>query len=329
MIKNKFFIILSALFLFLALCSPGSSSAFAADIKRVVLFDVTPLGDVSKPEIRVTEAYIKESVYQKKNIEIIETGKVKELMKSLNISVVSDSNAFLVGEAFSGDFLLMTTLSKNNNEFKLTIRLLDVKSRKSLFVESEFFDSFADSKNAVNSITAVIFAGEKQLDRSFYISAQARVLFPLFRFANIVNSPGPGVSLSFGVDNLFFNHFNASVECGFFRFSGRLNDSDSISHFPVFFNFGYWFHLSSWLAVSPVAGGGFSWVVVSHGSGKGFIMEENSQDSEVQLSAKFGGTMVFSFFDSLDFVVSVNYHVIFEQSRLGFLNTGFGVLRRL
>ncbi|MCP4134068.1 MAG: hypothetical protein GY754_24060 [bacterium] len=295
--------------------------------QRIILFDPNMI-NVSKKETKIIEELFKAKIYKQQNLERIETGRVKELKKTLNIKKVSDNDAFEIGSFLDSDLLLILTFKKENSEYSLTARLLDVKTRKALFVESEQFNSLVDSEQAINKISDTIFKGDIYLDHYYYICTTIAYLQPVGNYADIVH-PGFGISLTIGINNCFINNLSLAVESGYYRFTYLVNSHDTIFHIPLFLCAGYMFRFFDTFSITPVLGFGADFIVISHGSGKGLNIPENSQKSSLEKGFKTGFQSGWALSESTTIILDAFFTSILEQTSLDFVNICLGVKIKL
>ncbi len=266
-------------------------------------------------------------IYSSKNFKLIENDRIRDLAKKFGAVKVNEAGFLKAGKAYGGDLFLRMFLSKDPDEYKLTVSLFSIREEKTLFSQTRGFNSNDEAKAIIDSMSEEMF-GEKKIDSNFYLAVKICYLHPAQDLADAAY-PGPGVSLDFGVENLFFNHFTMAFEAGYFRFSYIENSDDTISFIPLFVLIGYKFYVYDTFFISPVFGSGFNWIFASHGSGKGFSIKENTNTNSLEPAIKAGLEFMYGLSESTSVIFCANYTVVFEKKSFNYLNLNLGIQVKL
>jgi hypothetical protein len=101
--------------------------------------------------------------------------------------------------------------------------------------------------------------------RNFTISAYPGMILPLGKFGKIVN-PGFGISVSFALNNWFYEKLTLATEIGFYSFMGKdalAGENKKTKTFimvPVLMTTGYNFKLNEKITLTPVIGAGITYL---------------------------------------------------------------------
>ncbi|MCP4131874.1 MAG: hypothetical protein GY754_12915 [bacterium] len=324
--KNKNLNIFYSVILFLFI--PLLSLQAAENIKKVYVHDATP-ARVKKQlagERILIKGLLEESINLNKKLEQVIVDDYKSIARKMGIQEqeLNEDGALEVAEnEFSDLFLAMALDKRPDGEYKLTLRLKNVKTRETLYTKTIDFDLLENAEPEIKEISQYMFE-DRKLDSSLYLDIRLCYLHPINDFADIAN-PGLGLSLRFGVDNLFISYFTLALETAYYRFTYQENTDDTINHVPLFLVIGYRLQIFDILSITPVIGGGAELLITSHGTGKGFYQEENTQTISVQETIKTGVEFSLKISKSTSILLGASYTVLFEEKKLDFVDINLGM----
>ncbi len=301
--------------------------------KKVYIYDATP--KKLKIELEIERSIIKDIVrgyiHNNKDLELNIVNDLKEILKELNLDKnnINEENALEIAELSLSDFFLSTSLSKEKGQYKLTLKLRDLKAKRNVYVQTVDFKSMKDDGDrAVLDASEEMFHGNRYKS-NLYLTIKLCYLYPVRDLARIANNPGLGASLKFGIENVFINFLDLSIETGYFRFTYLNNSNDTFVQVPFFLCSGFRFPVLNRLGIAPFIGGGVSWIIVTHGEGKGVILKANSQSSSMEEIFKAGLEIDFSLSQSTSILLDANYSFIFEETNLDYININLGIKIKL
>ncbi len=318
--KNLHIFCLVLLFLFIPLLSSQ-----AADIQKVYIYDATPKRVKTKLEGErdIIKGLLEESINLNKKLEQVIIDDYKSVAEKMGLKQ-DEAGALEIAENALSDLFLAMALDKGpDGEYKLTLRLKNVKTRETLYTKTIDFDLLENAEPEIKEISQYMFE-DKKLDSGLYLDVRLCYLHPVNDFADIAN-PGLGLSLRFGINNLFISYFTLALETGYYRFTYLENSSDTINHVPLFLVIGYRFQIFDIFSITPIIGGGAELLITSHGTGKGFYQEENTQSISVQETIKAGAEISLTISKSTSILFGAFYTVFFEEKKLDFIDINLGM----
>ncbi len=306
----------------------GAETVFGATVKkpRVALFGA-PSSTVPGPIVDDIRDALEEFVSNRKDVILVETGKLDELFKTFGINKPSVENALNSAKKLSSDLLLVYIIDKDEDVeggFRLTFNLCKVNDGSILREQSADFTE-PEMKQRIEELGTNMFV-ERKLDSGLFLSIQLVCLIPTSGLGDTVNSPGLGVSARFGVENLLISYLEFGLETGYFQFFYQQNPNDSIIQVPFLLYTGYKIHFFDQFFITPLAGCGIDLIITSHGDEKGFYQEDNSQNIGLQECLKAGFEIGWIVSESTSLVTGVSYSLVFEEKKLDFININLGLV---
>ncbi|MCP4132136.1 MAG: hypothetical protein GY754_14285 [bacterium] len=239
-----------------------------------------------------------------------------------------------MGQNLSANYVVTGDVAKTGeeNKYEVITKVISVQTEEILFAHRKIFDSSDSMEDIAKDMGKIIYDSvEKyELEKSlsdFYLfnfSASFCYLSPLGIMADGVN-PGFGVSLKGGIQNFLIKDLGIGLEMNFFSFTGKINSSDRLMYFPVLFDINYNFKLFNRFYISPEMGFGLSYIMTSHGSGAGFSMPNNSEQTAVKNLFKGGVGFTYLFTEFFQVQAGVEYIHVLEQDPFSFLSVTAGI----
>ncbi|MCP4136464.1 MAG: hypothetical protein GY754_36180 [bacterium] len=324
---NKYIYMVLFIFLFAAFF-PAGARAEKITVKNVYVYDATPKGLKLDTEKMIIKDLLEESISLNKKLKQLVIDDFKAMAKKMKVQESDEAGALDIAEnAFSDLFLSMSLNKTPEGEYRLTLRLKDVKKRLTLYTKTIEFDSVTEAEPDIKEMSKVMFE-KRKLESSLFLDLKLCYLQPLGNYADISN-PGFGFAFRFGISNLVFNYCSLALETGYYRFTYNSNSNDTINHIPVFVCAAYEFRFLDKFSISPVFGCGIDFIITSHDAGKGFSLKDNSGAASTEQLIKTGLEFKMIISESTSVLISTSYNFIFEEKRLDFFNINSGAQIRL
>jgi hypothetical protein len=187
----------------------------------------------------------------------------------------------------------------------------EVRSTEYFFKDPESYD-YAE-------LTAVDDRGDESEPESMPthieytgISFYPGIIYPMGKFGK-VTGPGFGASVSYTLNNYFYNRLVAGIEAGFYSFAGKdaleseYKKTETVYMAPLFFTAGYSFIFKRYFSVMPYAGLGITYFYADYIKRDKITYNESSENiSEIGPSACTGIAGSYSINKSLSAVLRVS-----------------------
>jgi hypothetical protein len=241
-----------------------------------------------------------------------------------------------LGKNLSADYLISGTIDKLDT-YKITVRVISVHSGEILTMNTQSFSSIETFEATLNIITTKIkndileYIRFGKIQKPFFeqhsFSADAHISY-LVPFSNLKNliKPGPGVNASCVISNIFLDADYTGLHAGFYRFEGRKTSSDNARFLMILLAYGYEYPVFKWLYVKGEIEGGINLITLSHGTGKGFTMQDNTQENSFDPLSKIGAKIGISPLNNVHAEAGVAYGINFEKDgNFHFINLSIGL----
>ncbi|MCP4135851.1 MAG: hypothetical protein GY754_33090 [bacterium] len=268
----KFIISISFFFFFLSALhtkSYGETEKKNPSLKkRVAVMDFS-VNNIPRSYGRTTRNRIEFTLYQAKRFYILEKDLIEVVVKEKNLGSMQCSDklcAVRIGQSVSADYIVMGSIDADEQHYTITIRVVDVKSSSIVYANSITCYSKDDILKKSGSIGIEsgnaldkLIPGESPSIVSSYKSRfllSGGYLLPISDLAKIT-SRGYSISLSAGIENIFFDNLLLGIESGYQRFSGR-DTTRYFSVIPFLFHCEYSFKFFDDFFLSPAFSFGVS-----------------------------------------------------------------------
>jgi Peptidoglycan-synthase activator LpoB len=245
-------------------------------------------------------------------------------------------NLISFGLNISADYLVSGNIDKLD-EYKITLRVISVKSGEIITVHTQSFSSIDEFDAAVNIVSVKIknnlteYVRDGKIQKPFFeqhsLSAgmHFNYFIPVSNFRDLINS-GPGIKGTCEIGTIFFDNDYTGVHAGYYRFNGRKNNSDVARFIIIQASYGYRFNFSRWFYFKSEIESGINMITLRHGTDNGFNMAENSQKKAIDPIMQFGFSAGVAPYKFVTLETGVRYGINFETGgNLYFYNVSAGL----
>ena len=317
-----------------------NTGLFADTDKRLAVLDFTS-HNVPPSYAVIIRNSLEVSLYKHQYFEMLEREKIDLVFKELDVREKCEKTSCIVtvGKTLSADYAVTGSISKSD-DYNITARVVYIPEGTILFAYSKYFNSENQVDGVIKNLSEDIVRDIKQYnnnnnnellkqahDQTHYqthVSLKINYLYPRNKFYEIVD-PGYGVSLIYGFSNIIVQDSLIELESGYYRFKGKKNDSDMAHIFPIMLNAGYHIYPGDTFYLLPELSLGAASILLQHGEGNGFEMDENS--SRFSLEPIFGISFIAGFiFTNYNLTLGISYNSIYESDNfINFINLNTGL----
>lgn len=320
----------SAVLLFSILLSTSARSDTGSVAKRVAVLNFTA-NNTSEGISRIVRNQVEINLFKTQYFDILERNQIDLLLKEREKQAAecNDENcAVKIGKILSAHFVIIGSVDKLES-FVITIKVVSVKERSVILVDSQEVDSLGNIRGTTTVITRrvadklrVNMSGEK---KSFFpplaFSLRLSYLWPTGYLKDLAY-PGYGVSMRGGFEDIFLKDVQIGIDLGYFSFRGR-DAVDRATMIPVVLIVGYRFAAGRFFAI-PEFSSGVSYNTISYDAGN----RKSGERKESRMQPLVRGGLVLGGFlgGSLSGVIGAEYGSIFErEGRISFVSIITGV----
>ncbi len=289
---------------------------------------------------KIVRNFFEVSFYETGEYKLLEREQISRVMKEKSItrSLCTSTDCFVkIGKNLYADYIVVGSVDKLH-WYKINVRVVSVSKGEILVAYSKRFKSEKEMDQIVGKLVNRITRDLKRYRKrgrvrtrffdkyNLFFSLNINYLYPLRSFGNIVGH-GFGLMFDVNVKNVFVDNLIVGFGTGYQRFEGKKNSSDSCNIIPITINLGYFINPIKIFYILPSLSIGVNIVILQHGSGEGFSINENSTKTDADPVLK--GGLVFGIIPITNFHIQfgAKYSADFENDEvLDFLEFNLGVV---